>query len=69
MHCLFAFPVYVICHRGNDSQVAVKLLNEYFVKQLYSPSTGDNALSIAVKDVVGGLSLWTEQVDPHFPKY
>ena len=58
-------PVYVVCRRGNDSQIAVQLLKDYFEKQ----SSGEDASSIVVKDIVGGLSLWTDEVDSQFPKY
>ena len=69
-HALFvAVPLYVVCRRGNDSQVAVKLLKEYFGEQSYSPSAGEKASSVEVKDIAGGLSLWTDEVDPLFPKY
>ncbi|TPX36692.1 hypothetical protein SmJEL517_g01228 [Synchytrium microbalum] len=48
--------VYVICRRGNDSQLAVRsLIARHSV-------TG-------VKDVVGGLVAWTREVDPGFPEY
>jgi len=59
-------PVYVVCRRGNDSQIAVQLLKDYFEKQ---SSAGKDASSIVVKDIVGGLSLWTDEVDSQFPKY
>ena len=64
-------PVYVVCRRGNDSQIAVQLLKDYFEKQSLSGGPGGpgDALSIVVKDVVGGLSLWTDEVDSQFPKY
>ena len=62
-------PVYVVCRRGNDSQIAVQLLKDYFKKQLSSGGPGGDASSIVVKDIVGGLSLWTDKVDPQFPKY
>ena len=64
-------PVYVVCRRGNDSQIAVQLLKDYFEKQSSGGpgGTGGDALSIVVKDVVGGLSLWTDEVDSQFPKY
>ena len=62
-------PVYVVCRRGNDSQIAVQLLKDYFEKQSSSGGPGGDALSIVVKDVVGGLSLWTDEVDSQFPKY
>jgi len=45
----------VICRRGNDSQEAVRMLQ-------------DRGLS-KVKDVAGGLHSWHTDVDPSFPDY
>jgi len=50
--------VYVVCRRGNDSQRAVKLLEEKF--------TG---LSLSFKDIEGGLHQWAKDVDTDFPVY
>ncbi|GJJ70548.1 adenylyltransferase and sulfurtransferase [Entomortierella parvispora] len=50
-------PVYIVCRRGNDSQPAVRILQEQGI------TTGD------IKDIVGGLNLWTDKIDPSFPKY
>lgn len=47
--------VFVVCRRGNDSQLAVKYLNEN--------------LSIKSKDLVGGLHAWTREIDENFPIY
>lgn len=50
--------VYVICRRGNDSQIAAdKLLNEL------------KGLEVEIYDVIGGLHAWTEHIDSFFPKY
>jgi len=49
-------PVYVVCRRGNDSQIAVEQLKKKY---------GD----ILAKDIVGGLQQWTLTVDPDFPLY
>ncbi|XP_060686826.1 adenylyltransferase and sulfurtransferase MOCS3 [Hemiscyllium ocellatum] len=55
-----AFPVYVICKQGNDSQKAVKILQEIL----------DNELSsLSVKDIQGGLMAWASKIDPTFPQY
>ncbi|XP_048456864.1 adenylyltransferase and sulfurtransferase MOCS3 [Rhincodon typus] len=55
-----AFPVYVICKQGNDSQKAVKILQEIL----------DNELSpLSVKDIQGGLMAWACKIDPTFPQY
>lgn len=48
-------PVYVICRRGNDSQLAVNLLR--------------NAGVETALDIVGGLESWAREVDPQFPAY
>ncbi|KAF0933497.1 hypothetical protein E2562_018581 [Oryza meyeriana var. granulata] len=50
-HC----PLYVICRRGNDSQVAVQILRE-------------NGFLYA-SDVAGGFESWAREVDPSFPLY
>jgi adenylyltransferase/sulfurtransferase len=46
--------VYVICRLGNDSQLAVKILEEN---------------GISAKDIVGGLYEWANRVDKEFPMY
>ena len=48
-------PVFVVCRRGNDSQLAVRHLQ--------------SRLTTHPKDLIGGLHAWTKQVDPNFPKY
>ncbi|KAF9931339.1 Molybdenum cofactor synthesis protein 3 [Mortierella alpina] len=50
-------PVYVVCRRGNDSQPAVRILQEHGI------TTGE------IKDLVGGLDRWADRIDPDFPKY
>ena len=52
-------PVYLLCRRGNDSQLAVAYLRKIF-KENNLPEP---------KDVVGGLHAWTKNVDPEFPIY
>ena len=47
-------PIYVVCRRGNDSQLAVEKLLE---------------MGIACKDIKGGLEAWSLQVDSSFPRY
>uniref|UniRef100_A0A8H7Y0D3 Needs CLA4 to survive protein 3 n=1 Tax=Psilocybe cubensis TaxID=181762 RepID=A0A8H7Y0D3_PSICU len=49
-------PVYIVCRLGNDSQIAAEALRR--VKS-----------DLVVKDVIGGLRAWTEQVDSNFPLY
>lgn len=51
--------VFVICRRGNDSQIAAK--------KLMDELTDDD--SIPIRDVIGGLHAWTNQIDENFPKY
>eukprot|EP00842_Homolaphlyctis_polyrhiza_P006402 jgi/Hompol1/6763/HPOL_003800-RA len=48
-------PVYVVCRRGNDSQLAVDLLQKHGIKNAY--------------DLVGGLTAWSETVDASMPIY
>ncbi|CAG8483626.1 6806_t:CDS:10 [Cetraspora pellucida] len=50
-----AAPVYIICRRGNDSQLAVQTLKK--------------VLQGEIKDVVGGLYRWAKDVDREFPIY
>lgn len=49
-------PIYVVCRRGNDSQLAVKRLQALCEKS-------------APRDVIGGLHAWTRCIDPMFPMY
>ncbi|KAM6913150.1 adenylyltransferase and sulfurtransferase MOCS3 [Xenentodon cancila] len=53
-------PVYVICKQGNDSQKAVRVLEEM---------SGSEVDSITVKDICGGLMAWAARIDPAFPQY
>ncbi|XP_024061573.1 adenylyltransferase and sulfurtransferase MOCS3 [Terrapene carolina triunguis] len=55
-----AFPVYVVCKLGNDSQKAVRVLQELPDKELGS---------ILAKDIRGGLMAWASKIDPSFPQY
>lgn len=47
--------VFVVCRRGNDSQLAVKHLSE--------------KLNIKARDLVGGLHEWASVIDKNFPVY
>uniref|UniRef100_A0A0E0K0I4 Molybdenum cofactor synthesis 3 n=1 Tax=Oryza punctata TaxID=4537 RepID=A0A0E0K0I4_ORYPU len=47
--------LYVLCRRGNDSQMAVQLLREKGF--------------LSAKDIIGGLQSWAQDVDPDFPVY
>ncbi|XP_050481798.1 adenylyltransferase and sulfurtransferase MOCS3 [Bombus huntii] len=50
--------LYVMCRRGNDSQKAVKSLQEIF--------QGNN---LEIKDVIGGIHAWSKKIDCTFPIY
>jgi adenylyltransferase and sulfurtransferase len=52
---MIAKTVFVVCRRGNESQLAVKYLAE--------------KLGIKSKDLVGGLHAWSRCVDNNFPIY
>lgn len=47
--------VYVVCRRGNDSQLAVRLLRERGFQQ--------------TQDIIGGLERWAREIEPTFPTY
>jgi adenylyltransferase/sulfurtransferase len=51
--------VYLLCRRGNDSQLAVDYLKRIF-KERGLPEP---------KDIIGGLHSWTKNVDANFPIY
>ncbi|KAJ3357447.1 hypothetical protein HDU91_005407 [Kappamyces sp. JEL0680] len=48
-------PVYAVCRLGNDSQLAVKILQTHGI----GPA----------KDIVGGFKEWSLTIDPTFPVY
>lgn len=50
--------IYVVCRRGNDSQIAAKKLTEELAD-----------VDVRVYDILGGLHAWTDQIDEYFPKY
>uniref|UniRef100_A0A915DK06 Adenylyltransferase and sulfurtransferase MOCS3 homolog n=1 Tax=Ditylenchus dipsaci TaxID=166011 RepID=A0A915DK06_9BILA len=52
--------VYVVCHRGNDSQLAVCLLHE---------KAAASGCGIKFHDLIGGLDAWAMEVDQTFPRY
>ncbi|XP_075718653.1 adenylyltransferase and sulfurtransferase MOCS3 isoform X2 [Rhinoderma darwinii] len=52
--------VIVLCKLGNDSQKAVKILQEF------SDRTTSKFIA---KDIKGGLMAWAEKIDPTFPQY
>lgn len=47
--------VIVVCRRGNDSQHVVQSLRGFGV--------------LSAVDLIGGLSAWSQQLDPSFPDY
>lgn len=47
--------IYVVCRRGNDSQLVVDMLQKH-------------GLSTA-QDLIGGLTAWSTEVDQSFPTY
>ncbi|XP_033212971.1 adenylyltransferase and sulfurtransferase MOCS3 [Belonocnema kinseyi] len=49
--------VFVLCRRGNDSQKAVRILQNVLPDQL------------EIKDIVGGLHAWATKIDLRFPVY
>ncbi|NXM63423.1 MOCS3 sulfurtransferase, partial [Illadopsis cleaveri] len=53
-------PVYVVCKLGNDSQKAVKILQELPAKEFGA---------VLAKDIKGGLMAWATKIDPTFPQY
>ncbi|XP_075452901.1 adenylyltransferase and sulfurtransferase MOCS3 [Ascaphus truei] len=52
--------VIVICKLGNDSQKAVKILQEF---------SGKEVELLEAQDVQGGLMSWSNKIDPTFPQY
>lgn len=47
---------FVVCRYGNDSQLAAS-------KMINNMGFGN------VKDIIGGLNMWSNKIDPNFPKY
>ncbi|KAM4041956.1 adenylyltransferase and sulfurtransferase MOCS3 isoform 2-T2 [Anomaloglossus baeobatrachus] len=52
--------VIVICKLGNDSQKAVKILQEF---------SNRGTSKFEAKDIIGGLMAWSEKIDSTFPQY
>lgn len=50
-------PIYFICRQGNDSQLAVRKL------------TTTPGYEGVVRDIKGGLTAWSKEVDLGFPEY
>lgn len=49
-------PIFLVCRRGNDSQLAVQRLQKKFSKLIF-------------KDITGGLHAWSTKIDCQFPMY
>ena len=62
---LSSSSVFVVCRRGNDSQIAVSLLKSTLMKDVVK----DDDAMICVKDIVGGLHAWAKRIDSTFPVY
>ncbi|VDM66307.1 unnamed protein product [Strongylus vulgaris] len=58
LNCVDDSPeeVFVICHRGNDSQIAVQILKE-------------KLKPLRIRDIRGGYEAWAAEIDEHFPHY
>ena len=54
--CTFSISVYVLCRRGNDSQIVVRKLKQHFKDS-------------EIKDIKGGLHAWAREIDENFPVY
>jgi adenylyltransferase/sulfurtransferase len=52
--------VYVHCRKGNASQIAVRFLKD----NLPDIEGRDD-----IRDVIGGIEAWKQQVDPSIPSY
>ncbi|CAF0902241.1 unnamed protein product [Brachionus calyciflorus] len=48
--------IFLVCRRGNDSQLAVEILEKHFNDK-------------EIKDLIGGLQTWSKEIEPDFPKY
>ncbi|KAF2868606.1 hypothetical protein BDV95DRAFT_500065 [Massariosphaeria phaeospora] len=53
-------PIFVLCRRGNDSQITVKKMRELGL---------DLGGQRWIGDIKGGLNAWRDSVDPEFPEY
>lgn len=58
--------VFVMCRRGNASQKAVRMIKDRIkdrIKGGIKDSEGD------VRDIIGGISAWSKEIDPSLPTY
>lgn len=49
------YIVFVVCRLGNDSQIAVRMMQKEGID--------------GPRDIIGGLLSWSTKVDESFPKY
>lgn len=54
-------PIIVCCQRGNDSQLAVKKIQETLSKKFEK-----EGINLVVKDIIGGLTSYQKNVDNDF---
>ncbi|OTF82076.1 adenylyltransferase and sulfurtransferase MOCS3-like protein [Euroglyphus maynei] len=54
--------IFVMCRRGNASQKAVRELKNRLVTKIDDEN-------IEIKDVIGGISAWSEKIDPELPTF
>lgn len=72
----------VVCRRGNDSQLAVRRLQQIFESQWQNTDSETEAAggghengpspypgAVVVRDIIGGLDRWSQDVDSTFPQY
>ena len=66
-------PIFVVCRRGNDSQIAVSMLKS-LVQNRHTDSGGEGDSSSPfrvseLRDIAGGLHAWARRIDSTFPVY
>ena len=66
---LFTNSVYVVCKRGNDSQSAVQSLLKLLRTVTDGSPNDKDKEGFVLKDIIGGLTAWSNQIDHTFPKY
>lgn len=65
-------PIYCICRRGIASVQAVNTLLEKMNKDYDEDDSNNNQHKNQqrfIYNIDGGLSAWTNEIDPSFPKY
>lgn len=68
--------VFFVCRRGNDSQLAVSLLNKRMMTTMTTTTMGKTTTTGGgggeeriLRDLIGGLMHWSRDVDKDFPVY